>query len=66
MDLNKQFNENLAKACYHLEVGDFEKVEDLLNEASTKLSALNDNDLIIQYYQIKIDLYKFTDRKSVV
>lgn len=65
MDLNKQFNENLAKACYHLEVGDFEKVEDLLNEASTKLSALNDNDLIIQYYQIKIDLYKFTRRREL-
>lgn len=65
MDTNKQFNENLANACYHLEVGDFEKVEDLLNEASTKLSALNDNDLIIQYYQIKIDLYKFTLRREL-
>lgn len=64
MNLNKQFHETLSQAYYHLEVGDFEKVEDLLNEVSTELLKQKDNDLIIQYYQIKIDLYKSTRRRE--
>lgn len=65
METNKQFDEALAQTCYHLHIGDFEKAEELLNEISTKLSGLNDNDLIIQYYQIKIDLYKSTRRREL-
>ena len=64
MNLNKQFHETLSQACYHLEVGDFEKVEDLLNEVSTELLKQKDYNLIIQYYQIKIDLYRSTRRRE--
>ena len=64
MNLNKQFHETLSQACYHLDVGDFEKVEDLLNEVSTELLKQKDNDLIIQYYRIKIDLYRSTRRRE--
>lgn len=64
MGKNEQFDESLAKVCLHVEMGDFEKAEDLLNEASTKLSMLSDNNLIIQYYQIKIDLYRSTRRRE--
>lgn len=64
MDIEKQFHKTLSEAYYHLEVGDFEKVEDLLNEVSTELLKQKDNNLIIQYYQIKIDLYRSTRRRE--
>lgn len=64
MDIEKQFHETLSQACYHLEVGDFEKVEDLLHQVSDELPNQKENDLIIHYYQIKIDLYRCTRRRE--
>jgi len=58
-------NDKLGEVGYLLEMGDFEKAEDKLNEANPLVTKINDNDLYIQYYQIKADLYRRTGRRKL-
>ena len=58
-------NEKFGEVRFLLDMGDFEKAEDILNEVHTNISKINDNDLFIQYYLIKTDLYRCTRRREL-
>lgn len=58
-------NEKFGEVRFLLDMGDFEKAEDILNEVHTNISKINDSDLFIQYYLIKTDLYRCTRRREL-
>lgn len=65
MSLNETFAQYLTKACYNIEIGNYEIAEDQLNEADSKLSKITIPELLLQYYQIRIDLNKQTNRREL-
>lgn len=64
ININETFKECLSQACYHIEVGEYEIAVNRLNEAEKRMSKITDNELFLQYYQIRIDLNKQTNKRK--